>query len=39
MFNGKYVFNFVNLNMIIIYVKKIKRFYKRLLFKLKKKLK
>lgn len=22
MFNGKYVFNFVNLNMIIIYVKK-----------------
>lgn len=36
MFNGKYVFNFVNLNMIIIYVKKNKRFYKRLLFKLKK---
>lgn len=39
MSNGKHVSNFANLNMIIIiHVKKTKRFYKRLSFKLKKKI-
>lgn len=38
MFNGKYVFNFVKYDYNYI-CEKNKRFYKRLLFKLKKKLK
>lgn len=38
MSNGKHVSNFANLNMIIIHVKKTKRFYERLSFKVKKKI-
>lgn len=38
MSNGKHVSNFANLNMIIIHVKKNKRFYKRLSFKFLKKI-
>lgn len=38
MSNGKHVSNFANLNMISIHVKKNKRFYKRLSFKVKKKI-
>lgn len=38
MSNGKHVSSFANLNMIIIHVKKTKRFYERLSFKVKKKI-